>query len=1064
MSKSIDNLKFFLKEMFQFNENDLDFGIYKIYNLKRKYIESFIDGDGGQDLIPTIELILKEVNLQNQKADSIELYNFLKGLNQDGLLADPEGNYQQLELFLGTEQDETKKIKLVETLNKLTKSEGITDDLKDKIYNHILGFFQMYYSNGDFGYNDRSRDLYKVPYEADYNGSDTMFHWKHKGSLYIKSATSFNAIKFELKGKKIEYRLETNTESENEGTSRNNNKDDQLKHYRFDRIEEIDGVHQVIFNFSNASTSKVDIYKAIYETVFGETDIDKYLTFTNTKKDKTEEVKNIFVDLTKDFDKVQNGQIKGLSALRQKKKKVATSAKKNFDRGTKLYDEEGKKFLDETLADLYTFDQKLNSFYIGHDADYFIHENLHEFLTNEKQRYVKNFIFDDLESIYSGKLDNTTILIAKAFDKVSSRIIEFLSAIEDFQKHLFTKKKKVIESEYCITLDYINEDYYAEILENAEQLDEWKKLFSVDVKTIADLKDNPTMVLDSKFFRQAEGNNPFKDKILAEIEDLEEKCNGLLVNTENFQGLDLIETKYRNKIRTIYIDPPYNAKSSSILYKNHFKHSSWLSMMKNRIDAGNKVLSSFDGVTIIAIDENEQERLGLILNESYSSDFYTKDCISVIHNPGGIQGDNFSYSHEFAYFLYPNKGSRIGLETREKKDADVRPLRDVSTGNHLRTDAANCFYPIFVKNNQVIGFGDVCKDDFHPESINQELEDGVIAIYPIDTNGIERKWVFARNTVESIKDELSVEFNRSRKVLDIIRTKIRFNFKTVWKHKKYNANIYGSKILNHLIPKSPFTYPKSLYTVSDCIDASLNNENKGVILDYFSGSGTTGHAVLFLNKQDDGDRRYQMFEMGEYFNSVTKPRIQKVIYSDNWKDGKPEDKDGTSKHIFKYQVLEQYEDVLDNLQVYEGDLPEGLPIKYLYKPEQNSLDHNLDIFHPFSNRIKYGRAGTEGFVDLIETYNYLVGHFINTIKPYKFGGKQYKVVETQNGALVIWRNIALNEDDSDAIIQIAVQYQDIHTIEVNAEFATLQLDKNNHLKVGDKEIELKIIHKEIFNQ
>ena len=376
--------------------------------------------------------------MENQKTDSIELYNFLKGLNQDKLLEDPEGNYQQLELFIGTEQNADKKAKLVETLNNLSKSEGLTDELKDKIYNHILGYFQMYYSNGDFGYNDRSRDIYKVPYEADYNGSDTMFHWKHKGSLYIKTGTSFNAIKFELDGNKIEFRLETNTESENEEVARNNNKDSQLKHYRLDRVEQVDDVYQVIFNLSDTSTPKADIFKAIYKVISPKTDIENYLTFEKDGKQKS-----VFVDLTKDFDKVQNGQIKGLSALRQKKKKVADSVKKNFERGTKLYDENEKNFLDETLAQLYTLDQKLNSFYIGNDADYFIHENLNEFLMNEKQRYVKNYIFDDLQSIYDGKLDNTTLLIAKAFDKVSSRIIEFLSAIEDFQKHLFTKKKRL---------------------------------------------------------------------------------------------------------------------------------------------------------------------------------------------------------------------------------------------------------------------------------------------------------------------------------------------------------------------------------------------------------------------------------------------------------------------------------------------------------------------------------------------------------------------------------------------------------------------------------------------
>ena len=96
MSKSINNLKYFLKEMFQFNENDLDFGIYKIYNLKRKNIEGFIDGDNTNDLAPTIEGILKEVNLENQKNDALDLYNFFKGINKELLLKETEKNYDRI--------------------------------------------------------------------------------------------------------------------------------------------------------------------------------------------------------------------------------------------------------------------------------------------------------------------------------------------------------------------------------------------------------------------------------------------------------------------------------------------------------------------------------------------------------------------------------------------------------------------------------------------------------------------------------------------------------------------------------------------------------------------------------------------------------------------------------------------------------------------------------------------------------------------------------------------------------------------------------------------------------
>ena len=1068
MSKSIDNLKFFLKEMFQFNENDLDFGIYKIYNLKRKHIEGFIDGEGVNDLTPTIQNILKEVNLANQKTDAIDLYNFLKGLNQDSLLNDPKANYQQLELFIGTEQNQDKKSKLVETLNTLSKSEGITDELKDKIYNHILGFFQMYYSNGDFGYNDRSRDLYKVPYEADYNGSDTMFHWKHKGSLYIKTGTSFNAIKFELNGKKIEYRLETNENSEEEGTSQNNNKDSQLKHYRLDRIEKTkdkatkETVYQAIFNLSDASTSKVDIYKAIYKEVFNKTDIDKYLEYEKDGKSK-----QVFVDLTKNFDKVQNGAIKGLSALRQKKLKIEKEVKNNFDRGVRLYDEETKQFTDETLKALYTLDQKLNSFYIGNDADYFIHENLNEFLTNEKSRYVKNYIFDDLESIYSGKLDNTTLLIAKAFDKVSTRIIEFLSAIEDFQKHLFTKKKKVVESEYCITVDYIDENYYQEILENNAQLQEWQNLFSLEVKTIEDIKANPTLVLDTKCFKQADGTNSFKDKILSEIDDLDDRTNGLLINSENYQGLDYIKNKYQNKIENIHIDPPYNTSTSGFLYKNEFKHSSWLSMMENRLNLASKMLSSNSSLQI-HIDENEYENLHFMSKELNLN--YHGTIIWDKRNP--VSGANtIATQHE--YILNFSKGS---IKFKKEKLNGYKIL-----------DKAKL---LFKKHDIEIARKELKKW----LKLKIEYSGGELAYNQIDDDGRVFQSVHLGAPEQRINNKFFVPLKHPISKKDcpvpksgwggtpefmqglIDNNEIIFGLdETSQPRRKYflennlvgemSSLIYsgakGKKQATDLGFLFPYNHPVELY---EMLKWSTLNEKTGTSLDFFAGSGTSGHAIINLNKKDSGARKYLLIEMGTYFNIVTKPRIQKVIYSENWKNGKPLDNNGSLKHIFKYQVLEQYEDVLDNLQVYDGALPDNLPIKYLYKPEENSLDTTLNLFTPFNNTISYGQPTKQGFIDIIETYNYLQGYFIKTIKTYVLNNKYYKVVETTNGVLVVWRSIKIGEDDSKQIIQIVSKYKNIHTIEINAEFATLNLDKSNHLKVDKEDIELKIITKEIFNQ
>jgi len=1056
---SIDQLKFFLKEMFQFNANDLDFGIYRIYNLKRKEIENFIDGKDEQCLEPIINKTLEQVSNIEKQVELTSLTAYLKNFNREILLNDPAGNFKDIQTLIDLSKDDTEKENLSTALTASTKEFNITDEIKDKIYNHILGYFEMYYSNGDFGYNNRSRSLYKVPYEADYDGNDTMFHWKHKGSLYIKTGNSFNAIKFKLKhlDKEFELRLETNDDSKDEEVARNNNKDTKLKHYKFNRFEEQDGVTRIVFNLSDSSTTKAKLFEDLFNDVFkSKENLDKYLFA---------EDKPVFNDLTDDYDKVQDGSLKGIGALRVKRQTLLNKVNKNFERGSKIElldkDKPTEHFSDETLESIYNIDQKLNSFYIGNDSDYFIHENLQEFLTQEKERYIKNHILSDLKSILDGKLDNTTLIIAKAFELLSTRIIEFLSAIEEFQKKLFTMKKKVVESEYCLTIDNIDEKYYKEILENKAQLAEWENLFCVKVKTLADLKAQPTLVLDTKFFKQKNGSNPFKDKILAEIENLDQRTNGLLINSENYQSLSLLQEKYRYQIKCIYIDPPYNAKSSTIIYKNHFKHSSWATLMHNRLKVG-KTLLAINGVHVVAIDENEQENLGQILKQIYPD--HNQTCVTVVHNASGIQGDNFSYSSEFAYFTYPKMGRVIGNEKRDEEDSDTRNFRDVTGEDSKREAAANCFYPIIINDGEVIGFGDVSDDDYHPGNINIIREDGSIEIYPVDPNGIERKWRFARQTVEAIKDELSVKFIKKRKVWDIERTKDTFNFKTTWSDSKYFANNHGTQPLNNIIGKNKFSFPKSIYTVIDSLRAGTYKGENGIVLDYFAGSGTTGHSVIKLNKEDENfSLKYILTEMDIYFESVTKARIQKVIYSQNWKDAKPINNDGSPKHIFKYFVLEQYEDVLDAIEQFEDETPKNLPLKYLYRPELNKINSTLELSKPFSNKIKYGQPTKEGFVDLVDTYNYLQGYEVKSIKTYTIGKNYYKVVETAD-TLIIWRDIALGKDDSKVIIEIAEKYPEVTQIEVNYDFNILATLKDKQLQVGKRLLGLNIIHSDVFNQ
>ncbi|WP_394990777.1 DNA methyltransferase [Emticicia sp.] len=1051
--------------MFQFNANDLDFGIYRIYNLKRKEIENFIDDKDEQCLEPIINKTLEQVSNIEKQVELTSLTTYLKKFNQDSLVNDSAGNFKEIQTLIEFSKDDSEKENLTIALTASTKEFNITDEIKDKIYNHILGYFEMYYSNGDFGYNNRSRSLYKVPYEADYDGNDTMFHWKHKGSLYIKTGNSFNAIKFKLKhlNKEFELRLETNEDSTSEEVARNNNKDTKLKHYKFNRFEEKEGITRIVFNLSDASTTKADLFKSLFKDVFeGEKEIENYLFA---------EGKPVFNDLKEDYDKVLDGSVKGIGALRVNRKTLLNKVNKNFERGNKIeiINESGQeRFSDETMETIYNIDQKLNSFYIGNDSDYFIHENLQEFLTQEKERYIKNHILSDLKSILDGKLDNTTLIIAKAFELVSSRIIEFLSSIEEFQKQLFTMKKKVVESEYCLTIDNIDEKYYKEILENKTQLTEWENLFSVKVKNLDDLKAQLTLVLDTKFFKQKDGSNPFKDKILAEIENLDERTNGLLINSENYQGLNTISNRYNGQVNCIHIDPPYNSNTSGFLYKNHFRHSSWISMMENRLSLGFSLLSK-DGDLLCHIDENEYENLHQLMNLYKIGNAGT--LIWDKRNPMN-GGSGLALQHEYVLWNtnrtsainFRNENAIVMLKMADKLISDAGSVSDsvrkkfskwISSNKDLT--GGDKAYRFIDDNGQV--YQSVSLRAPEPRTDEKFFQP---LIHPVTKkpcsvppNGFSR----TPETLKKMMDNDEILFGSDETTQP--RQKVTLNSEV---KKQMPSVIQDAKKGKSEIAAMGLTFPYNhSTTLYEKLIGTAIGEIDGIVLDFFAGSGTSGQAVININRIGSRNIKFILMEMGTYFSSITKPRILKSIYSSKWKAKKPELGKGSKNQIIKYAVLEQYEDILDAIEQFEGETPKNLPLKYLYKPELNKINSTLDLSKPFGNKIKYGQPTKEGFVDLVDTYNYLQGYEVKSIKTYTIGKKYYKVVETAD-TLVVWRDIALGEDDSKAIIEIAEKYAEATQIEVNHDFNILATLKDKQLQVGKRLLGLTVIHADIFNQ
>lgn len=957
-----EKVKSLLRELFQFNNQDLDFGIYRIMNFKRKEIEKFIE----QDLIAEAERQFQEYSHAGQADLKSEVDRLRAEIVRDfgeGTL-DNEGNVKK--------NEDAPKIKLYLEKKKLLEQAKLTESQVSDVFNHIYEFFSRYYDKGDFIPKRRygGKNKYYIPY----NGEEVALYWATKDMYYVKTDEFFKKysfrtgrylVTFVLTGAKVEV-----------GNVKGEKKYFLLAPENPVTVDDSAGLVEIRFNYHGL----------------------------------TEE----------EASKLGKQDVQG-SLVNEAIEKIASLLEKSPVAGILKPRAEGEKPL---------LQKHLNSYVERNTRDFFIHKNLKGFLESELEFYLKNEVWN-LSELEAAN-ENTAKLLAakaKAIHNIAIKIIDFLSQIEDFQKMLFEKKKLVIATEYIITLDkiakYTSNEFMdkitAQILSNNEMLKEWTDLLSVTIKSKRDLieatiKGNEwkKLPLDTKYFSEN-----FKFQLLEEISKnnfLDQLIDGLLIKSENWQALNLIQEKYRETIRCVYIDPPFNSKTSEILYKNNFKHSSWLSLMENRISKSKDLLCE-DACYVVAIDENEQERVGILLSQLFPNK--QKTCVSIIHNPGGIQGDNFSYCHEYAYFLYPETGRYISLQNRED-NPDIRPLRNVSKGDHLRETAANCFYPIIIKDGKIVEFGDVSDDSFHPKSANIVRPDGSIEVYPIDPQGNERKWVFARQSVETIRNELSVKYNKQRGIWDVIRKKTAFNYKTVWTDKLYNANIYGSKLLNDILAEERFSFPKSLYNIADCIFAVTGDQPNALILDYFGGSGTTAHAVMTLNEKDAGSRKFIIVEMADYFYSVLLPRIKKICYSKEWRNGKPVDNRGFSG-FFKYHELEQFEDTLTNVSFVDKDkrVQETLDrfedyfLRYMLDYETRESPTRLMVerfVKPFDYKIRtISNTGEKTVtVDLVETFNYLLGLTVEKLQRFVDNERIYRVVfgKLDNQSVcVVWRDL-----------------------------------------------------------
>lgn len=356
----------------------------------------------------------------------------------------------------------------------------------------------------------------------------------------------------------------------------------------------------------------------------------------------------------------------------------------------------------------------------------------------------------------------------------------------------------------------------------------------------------------------------------------------LILKGNNLLVISSLLKTHREKIKLIYIDPPYNTGGDANIftYNNTFNHSTWLTFMKNRLTIAKNLLTK-DGFIAIAIDHYELGYLITLADEIFGQD-NRLGIVSVVNNPmGRNQAKYFSTINDFMLIYCKNNEFAVFnnvvlnedfLKTFDKEDEKGRyKLKNfirVGGGDaNLRVNKANFWYPIYVSK------------DLSQLSLN--YKEGFYEVYPITSTGQERTWKLSKNSTDKKLNELlAIQDKGSLIIYEKYRIDKGQKVPTIWSDKKYNANHNGIRLLEKIIGRKGFSFPKSLYTVIDTLKLLSNKDD--IILDFHAGSGTTAHAVIELNKEDGGNRKFMLVEQLDEHIDICVERNQKVINNDSF--------------------------------------------------------------------------------------------------------------------------------------------------------------------------------------
>ena len=910
-------------------------------------------------------------------------------------------------------------------------------DLKGDVFSALVTFFSRYYNGGDFISQRRykSNDTYAIPY----NGEEVKLYWANEDQYYIKSSEHFKHYSFNIgSGKVVNFVLS------DADMQMNNDKSEGKKARRFVLREE---------NPVEEQENELNIY------------FDYKLLPSKTQQ------KTLNDNSLSALDKIIRSEFEVF-------KGVLDIDPKSQSGNTILYN-------------------RLKHYTDRNAFDYFIHKNLGAFLKRELDFFIKSEIL---------KIDNldynhvkSQIAVAKTVKEIGLKIAAMLAQVEDFQKSLWLKKKFVVQSDYCITLDRVPEELYEEIATCDAQREEWVRLFGIDKiandgsflagysepLTVEFLRQNQQLVLDTAYFKPS-----FKHKLLALLpntdKSIDDMVQGLLVNSDNFQALRLLAQRYANEAKCVYIDPPYNTGDDGFAYKDNYQESSWLSCIYNRLEL-TQLFYKESGSFAASIDINEVDHLAALLDMSLGK-HNRKANITVrrasitgakVINPGPV---NISEN----VLIYANGNNKWKPENAYRERAKGY---DDRYGSIILNPEANYEQWQFgtvldefarAKGAAKTKLKKLLGDKYDEELLNFAIDnkDRIIQFATLDENSIGNDAVELKRQSQQEptkifyfpREDHNDYYVINGKLILFYKDRLRWMGDGIVPVEKV-SDIWDDVLPNDLHNEGGVALKKGKKPEKLINRIFESTTEKGeLILDYFAGSATSGAVAL------KSGRKFINVEANDYFDEIPLLRIKNTLYGDKsgvtnlyqWKGG----------GCVKYIRLEQYEDTLNNLEkpkkpvqdlltASSEEFAEDYMLHYMLQRETNShLVKDEYFLHPFSMKMKITRLNEQKAtdVDMVETFNYLIGlHVERMIWP---ADNVCIVFGRQHGSdkptVVIWRDMDVTDNEALKTLfneqVLPVIGNKAYTIYVNGE-NTLQNLAGGNDRWTVKRTEKEFIHK-----